>query len=144
MYGVPGYHRRCRSGAGVVVHLLIMRRYISAIVGIGVLYGLNRFCLIPATEGLLHDLLAWHGADILAGAMMLCILNVALLASRRRPLRRFGWVTLFLLGCGLFWEVITPLYLPRSVGDPRDLAAYWLGGMLLLLTERFGPRRDAF
>lgn len=121
-----------------------MKRYTIAAIGIGLLYLLNRFCLIPQTKGLPHDLLAWYGADVLAGALMLCILNAALITSGRKPVRHFGWATLFLLGCGLFWEGITPLYLPRSVGDPWDLAAYWLGGMLLLLTERFWPRRDAF
>ena len=45
-------------------------------------------------------------------------------------------MTLFLLGCGLFWEVLTPLYLSRSVGDPRDVLACWLGGMSLWLWDR--------
>ena len=112
-----------------------MKRHITIVFGIGSLYLLNRFCLIPATNGALHDLLAWYGADILAGALILCVLQTALLASGRNPLRHYGWVTLFLLGCGLFWEVITPLYLPRSVGDFRDLGAYWLGGTAVWVLE---------
>ena len=102
---------------------------------IAVLYFLNRFWMIPHTAGILHALLSWYGADLLAGALMLCVLNGALIAANRDPLRRLGWASLFLLGCGLFWEVITPLYLPRSVGDPWDLLAYWLGGILTLLIE---------
>ena len=46
------------------------------------------------------------------------------------------FMALFLLGCGLFWEVLTPLYLSRSVGDPRDVLACWLGGMSLWLWDR--------
>ena len=106
------------------------------------LYGLNRFCLIPYTTGTLHDLLAWYGADVLAGVLMLCVLNGVLIAANRRPLRHLGWAALFLLGCGLFWEVVTPLYLPRSVGDPRDLLAYWLGGALFLRTERTAREKE--
>ena len=113
-------------------------------VAIGALYLLHRFCLIPLTTGIGLDLLAWHGADVLAGALMLCVLNAALVAANRRPLRHFGWASLFLLGCGLFWEVVTPLYLPRSVGDPRDLLAYWLGGALILLAERATGKKKWF
>ena len=112
-----------------------MKRHMIIMFGIGVLYLLNRFWLIHETTGVLHDLLAWYGADVLAGALILCVLQTALLAAGRNPVRHFGWVTLFLLGCGLFWEVITPLYLPRSVGDFRDLAAYWLGGTVVWILE---------
>jgi len=104
--------------------------------GIGVLYLLNRVCLISWTTGVIRNLLAWHGADFLAGALMLCVLNTALIASGRRPLKHLLWATLFLLACGLFWEVITPLYLPRSVSDPWDVLACWLGGISFLLFER--------
>lgn len=105
---------------------------------IGGLYVLNRFLLVPHTSGALHRLLAWHFADALAGAFMLCLLNGLLALVHRPPLRRFLPVSAFLLGCGLFWEVLTPLYLPRSVGDPRDLLAVWLGGtgMWLLFNSK--------
>ena len=112
-----------------------MKRRITIVVGIGGLYLLNRFCLIPATNGVLNDLLSWYGADILAGALILCVLQTALLAAGRTVLRNYGWVTLFLLACGLFWEVITPIYLPGAVGDLWDLLAYWLGGSLHWILE---------
>lgn len=44
--------------------------------------------------------------------------------------------SLFALGCGVFWEAVTPLYLPRSVGDPRDVLAVWLGAMAMLAVFR--------
>ena len=113
-----------------------MKRYIPPASIIAALYILNRLCFIPATAGALHRLLAWHGADVLAGAVMLCILNTLLALTGRPPLRRVLAVTLCLLGCGLFWEVLTPLYLSRSVGDPRDVLACWLGGMSLWLWDR--------
>lgn len=109
------------------------RRYAASGVLIAGLYLLNRFLLIPLTG---WRLLAWHGADFLAGGLMLCFLNGLLLLARRRPLERFLPASLFLLGCGLFWEIVTPLYLPRSVGDPRDVLAVWLGGLALLALRR--------
>lgn len=89
---------------------------------IAVLYALNRFLLVPLTGS---RLLAWHGADFLAGGLMLCVLNALLAAANRPPLTRLLPGTAFLLGCGLFWEYITPLYLSRSVSDLRDILAVW-------------------
>lgn len=109
------------------------RRYAASGVLIAGLYLLNRFLLVPLTG---WCLLAWHGADFLAGGLMLCFLNGLLLLARRRPLERVFPASLFLLGCGLFWEIVTPLYLPRSVGDPRDVLAVWLGGLALLVLWR--------
>lgn len=110
----------------------ILRRYgrpSAAIVG---LYALNRFWLTAHTTGLLHRLLAWHFADFLAGGLMLCILNTVLELSGRRPIEHLAPALAFSLACGLFWEVVTPLYLPRSVGDWRDVLAVCLGGCTML------------
>ena len=85
-----------------------MKKYAFPIVVIAALYALNHFLLIPLTG---CRLLAWHGADFLAGALILCILNALLTAANRPPLVRFLPGTVFLLGCGLFWEYVTPLYL---------------------------------
>ena len=115
-----------------------MRR--RCLVSMGILlalYGLNRFCLVPLTGS---RLLAWHGADALAGAWMLCLLVLLLELSGRPPLR-LGPAWGYLLGCGLFWEYVTPLYLPRSVSDPRDILAVWLGGTVMLVLLR-RPRRS--
>lgn len=116
------------------------RRYAASGVLIAGLYLLNRFLLVPLTG---WRLLAWHGADFLAGGLMLCFLNGLLLLARRRPVERVFPASAFLLGCGLFWEVLTPLYLPQSVGDPRDVVAVWLGGLALLALWRWLDRPGA-
>ena len=110
-----------------------LRRYAASGAVIAGLYLLNRFLLVPLTS---CRLLAWHGADFLAGALMLCLLNGLLEQSGRRPVRRVWTASIFALGCGLFWEAVTPLYLPRSVGDPRDVLAVWLGAMAMLAVWR--------
>ena len=104
-----------------------LRRYAASGAVIAGLYLLNRFLLVPLTS---CRLLAWHGADFLAGGLMLCLLNGLLCLTRRRPVERALPASLFLLACGLFWEVVTPLYLLRSVGDLRDVLAVWLGAWL--------------
>ena len=115
----------------------LLRQYAASGVIIAGLYLLNRFLLIPLTG---WRLLAWHGADFLAGGLMLCLLNGLLCLTRRQPVERTLPVSLFLLGCGLFWEVVTPLYLPRSAGDPWDVLAVWLGGVALLALWRVRGR----
>jgi len=94
------------------------------------LYGLNR--LLPAGSGLLGTLRTNYFADFLAGALILCILDAALILFRYRPVRRLLPATAFLLACGIFWEYITPLYRADAVSDPWDLLAYWLGGIAML------------
>ena len=96
-------------------------------------YAVNRFVLIPLTG---WRLLAWYGADFLAGGMMLCILNGALALAQRQPLGHPLAASAFAVGCGLFWEYVTPLYLARSVSDLWDVAAVWLGAMVMLMWLR--------
>lgn len=65
----------------------MMRRYGLPMGTVAALYILNRFLLAPLTGS---RLLAWHGADFLAGALMLCILNGLLEGSGRRPVRGYA------------------------------------------------------
>ena len=118
-----------------------LRRYGPPGAAIAALYPLNRFWLVPRTAGLLHRLLAWHFADFLAGGLMLCMLDCALELSGRPPVRRAASALGFSFLCGTFWELVTPLYLPRSVGDWRDVLAVCLGGltMFFMLNIRKKP-----
>ena len=95
------------------------------------LYALNRFALLPRADGLLHRLLSGYWADFLAGGMMIVLLFAALRLAHRKPPRPWHCLALALV-CGLFWEYITPLYLPRSVSDPWDILAVLLGGAAIL------------
>lgn len=118
-----------------------LRRYGPPIAVIASLYLLNRFWLVPRTAGLLHRLLAWHFADFLAGRLMLSVLDCALELSGRPPVRQAASALGFSFLCGTFWELVTPLYLPRSVGDWRDVLAVCLGGltMFFMLNIRKKP-----
>ena len=118
-----------------------LRRYGPPIAVIASLYLLNRFWLVPRTAGLLHRLLAWHFADFLAGGLMLCVLDCALELSGRPPVRQAASALGVSFLCGTFWELVTPLYLPRSVGDWRDVLAVCLGGltMFFMLNIRKKP-----
>ena len=62
---------------------------------------------------------------------MIVLLFAALRLAHRKPPRPWHCLALALV-CGLFWEYITPLYLPRSVSDPWDILAVLLGGAAIL------------
>ena len=104
-----------------------MKKYLLTAAGLMSLYGLNRFFLTPNVRGLLHRVLSCWFADFLAGGMMLTVLFAVLALGGRKPPKPLPAVA-FLLACGLFWEYVTPLYLPRSVSDPWDILAVLLGG----------------
>ena len=123
---------------------------VYVLLGLSGLYGLNRFLLLPWLNRLaetieisggwhgveaLYKILGSYGADVLAGAWILCFLNLLLVWSGRKMLKPVPAV-LFVLGCGVFWEYITPLYLARSVSDPLDVAAYLAGGIIYMMCER--------
>ena len=108
-----------------------MKKYGFAAGAIMGLYALNRFVLLPRADGLLHRLLSGYFADFLAGGMMIVLLFAALRLAHRKPPRPWHCLALALV-CGLFWEYITPLYLPRSVSDPWDIVAVLLGGGCIL------------
>ena len=118
-----------------------LRRYGPPGASIVALYILNRFWLVPRTAGLLHRLLAWHFADFLAGGLMLCVLDCALMLSGRQPVRQIASALGFSALCGTFWELVTPLYLPRSVGDWRDVIAVCLGGLVMFFLLNIGKKR---
>ena len=125
------------------------------LLGLCGLYGLNRFLLIPvlnstvqnlqgsgeAVSELLLRFLSGYGADVLAGAWILCFLNLLLVWSGRKPVRCMVAAMLFVFGCGIFWEYITPLYLSRTVSDSVDVAAYLVGGCVYMLIERMVSTR---
>ena len=108
-----------------------MKKYGFAAGAIMGLYALNRFVLLPRAHGLLHRLLSGYFADFLAGGMMIVLLFAALHLAHRKPPSPWHCLALALV-CGLFWEYITPLYLPRSVSDPWDILAVLLGGAGIL------------
>lgn len=125
-----------------------MRRWLAPMPGIAALYLLNRATLGLDTGTALHTLRAWYFADVLAGALILCVANALLCWGNThdpciRPIRGVLSVSALALGVGAFWEFVTPLYLARSVSDPWDLLAYWLGNLLCLgLTEYWNHKKS--
>ena len=94
------------------------------------LYALNRWLLKPHLHSaFLHD----HFDDLL---LMPCALPPLLLLQRWLRLRTddgapaFGEITLYFFVWSILFELIGPHLLRRATGDPWDVAAYAVGGIL--------------
>ncbi|MCR1908765.1 hypothetical protein [Flavonifractor plautii] len=100
------------------------------------LYACNKLWFLPAASGPLRLFLAWYFSDLLAGALLLALVELLLILGRLSPIRSVPAAAGYLLACGLFLELAPLLYKPSSVCDPWDLLAYLAGGLLALTLER--------
>ncbi|MDR3860977.1 MAG: hypothetical protein Q3X65_02815, partial [Flavonifractor sp.] len=109
----------------------------AGVIGAAVLlYACNKLWFLPAVSGPLRLFLAWYFSDLLAGALLLALVELLLALGRVSPIRSVPAAAGYLLACGLFLELAPLLYKPSSVCDPWDLLAYLAGGLLALPLER--------
>ena len=109
----------------------------AGVIGAAVLlYACNKLWFLPAASGPLRLFLAWYFSDLLAGALLLALVELLLALGRVSPIRSVPAAAGYLLACGLFLELAPLLYKPSSVCDPWDLLAYLAGGLLALTLER--------
>ena len=113
-----------------------MKKNICIFAVCGGLYWLNRLWLRDMTSGALRWFLTCYFGDILAGLVLLSIVSLLLLAVKHSPLRHWRPMALSLLGAGLVWECLAPLWKPGAVFDWWDFAAYQLGGVVYWIVTR--------
>ena len=85
------------------------------------LYACNKLWFLPAASGPLRLFLAWYFSDLLAGALLLALVELLLALGRVSPIRSVPAAAGYLLACGLFLELAPLLYKPllrvRPVGS---------------------------
>lgn len=89
----------------------------------------------PSTLG--SYLLQCHAIDALGGCAFMAYTN--LLLDLVKPDVRFKRpisVLIYMLLCGVFWEAIAPQFVPNSIGDVLDVAAYLIGAFCYLLLAK--------
>lgn len=76
-----------------------------------------------------------HLNDTLGGVLIVSFMNM--LASLGRVwklyLTRMHYILALTFVCGVYWELIAPLYVPNSTSDIYDLGAYMLGGLIYFI-----------
>jgi len=110
------------------------------------LYAINRWAIIPHSS---NSFLRFHFNDLL---LMPCALPPLLFLQRRLGLRTDdrvpspGEITLYLIVWSVLFEVIGPHITRRATGDPLDVIAYVMGGIVAGLWWNRGmvvqPRRE--
>ena len=93
------------------------------------LYLLNRLFLKDFSEGLAHWFLVCYWNDI-TGAIAFSSCVTLIIYHYTRKEIHIGELILILLMCGLFWELVTPLFRKNSVCDFWDIVAYEVGGIV--------------
>ena len=103
------------------------------------LYALNQWILkgtgLPFFQAYMND--------VLAGAALLAIANM--ISPPRHPVGDFvssilGSLIIITIA-SFVWEVLAPLVLERSRGDPVDVLAYFAGAGIYLMINEIGARR---
>ena len=110
-----------------------MKRNVVILLLGGGLYWLNRLWLSGITGGGLQWFLRCYFSDILAGLVLPAMVSILLLLIGHSPLRRWWPIAPLLLGAGLIWECLAPLWKCGAVFDWWDFPAYQLGGLLYVL-----------
>lgn len=77
----------------------------------------------------MSDLIRWYFTDLLAVPSLLALFNLIWSALARRPVSGFAEIAYIALVCSIIWEVIAPLIVESSIGDPFDVLAYFIGAL---------------
>lgn len=117
-----------------------MKRELWILAACGGLYGINRLWLQDVTRGGLQWFLICYFHDILAGLVLPAVTSLLLRLAGRPPLKHPLHIALLLLGAGVVWECLAPLWKPGAVFDWWDFPAYQAGGVLYLLLSCKNPQ----
>lgn len=97
------------------------------------LYLLNRLLLKDITEGLIHWFLVCYWNDITGAIAFSAFVHSVIFYYSKKEIHLLGIIVILLI-CGLFWEIITPLFRKNSVCDFWDIIAYEAGGIIYYLS----------
>ena len=104
------------------------------------LYGINQCFKRDIPHEGLRLFMCGYFNDIVGSITFLAYVNLVL-SRGGLALEKLWQILLMMLGCGFFWEVITPLFRKSTVADFWDGAAYLFGGLLYWLILQACKRR---
>ena len=103
------------------------------------LYLLNRVLLKDITEGLVHWFLVCYWNDITGAIAFSAYVHSIIFYYSKKEIH-FCVFLAILLACGIFWEIITPLFRKNSVCDFWDIIAYEFGGVICYVSNKICKR----
>ena len=107
-----------------------------------VLYIINRILLKCEIYGDLHWLMLGYFNDFVGSISFIAYCNmVSMLFCHKYFFVKLRVILILLFVCGLFWEIITPIYRTSSISDPWDIVVYMIGGITYYLIYKAKERR---
>ena len=97
------------------------------------MYLINRKVRTMTGAGILGYFLRCYFNDLIGSITFMALTNIILLILGFREIVKPVYIEALLLGAGLFWEYVTPLFRRDTVSDPYDILAYLLGGIMYSL-----------
>lgn len=92
------------------------------------LYIINQLTKADIVSPFIRWFMCCYFNDFIGGITFTSYVDIILL-SKNLTLDTLWKIELLMLGCGLFWEFITPLFRKNTVCDIWDIVAYLLGGL---------------
>lgn len=106
-----------------------MKKNIAAAIVTFGMYLINRRVRTVA-GGAVGYFLRCYFNDIAGSVTFMSLVNIVLLFLGFREITRLLHTEMLMLGAGIIWEYVTPLFRSDTVSDPFDILAYMLGGFI--------------
>ena len=100
-----------------------------------ILYCVNQLIKTKIPFAHVKWFLACYFNDMVGGITFMAYCGIIFDLFNRKMMNLWE-IELLMVGCGCFWEYITPLYRAITVSDPWDILAYAGGGFIYWLVIR--------
>lgn len=102
------------------------------------IYSLNKLFLKSMIN---HWLIQSYLNDVMAGICFLVISQNLMYHWLKRGMKiGESIILIYLAGC--YWEFIAPRYIITAVSDKKDLIAYLVGGLIVILVRYLNKKRE--
>ena len=108
---------------------------------VAMLYVVNNNIFKQNTSGFVRYFFTSYFNDLLCPILLLAFANL-LLMSQNYELKQLKWIVFVCFLSGMYWEYITPLYMPASTSDVIDIVVYLSGACIYwLIYRQVGTKR---
>lgn len=106
------------------------------------LYEINQQLKFKISNEVIKWFMCCYFNDCIGAITFIAYCNIVMCFSKKK-LEKLWQIELILFGCGLFWEIITPIYRNDTVTDIFDIVAYMIGGLLYtFIVRKFGGKKE--
>ena len=120
---------RCNFGCTYNIFLSLRKKNLLVILITVLLYLLNQQFKGQISNESIKWFMSCYFNDIIGGMTFIAYSNI-IFSFRKIIIAKLWHIELLMFSCGIFWELITPIYRTDTVSDVWDILAYMIGGLL--------------